>query len=564
MSELWDSFLQAPLTNTERSTLEKDLSLAQTPAFNGLPEFGTGGMRAITGLGTRYLNRYNIGRLVLAISRYLKEKNESSLVVIAYDSRITSQEFTNLSYNLLIREGLECRCFKQPTPTPLLSFAVRELKAQCGIVITASHNPPEYNGYKVYASDGGQIVSPADKEITNFFVDTSYNKLPTDLHMLAEKEIPSSDLIEEEIFSSYIQNLSNEPFLEKKNKSLSILYSPLHGTGAWCFEKAFAHFGYENFKLLEKESNPDGHFTGLKSANPEEKDAFIGLLDASVDEKPQVLLATDPDADRMGCAILHEGDYVFLTGNQIGALLLDWTAQKGAASKSNPYMCKTIVTSEFQSHIAQSHGLRVIETLTGFKHIAGAIEKDPDNYVFGGEESYGYLPVTWVRDKDSISASLALTELANNHSLIEKLTDLQVQHGLYHEELKNLIFGQHELHKMQDFMGKLKDAASLIGSTLGARTIIDVLDLHEGAVAPVTNYCQDLKHSLPPAAVYQFYLDPEARVTIRPSGTEPKVKIYVSLRYKSKANRESILKARSELAEEASLVLQDFLKIVGA
>lgn len=564
MSELWDSFLKAPLTDDERSTLEKEPNMAQSPAFDGLPEFGTGGMRAITGLGTRYLNRYNIGRLVLALSRYLKEENENSLVVIAYDSRLTSEEFTNLSYNLLTKEGLQCRCFKQPTPTPLLSFAVRELKAQCGIVITASHNPPEYNGYKVYASDGGQIVSPADKEITNFFLETGYDKLPSDLHALAEKSVPGQDLIEGEIFASYLENLSKEPFIENKEKPLSVLYSPLHGTGAWCFDKAFARFGYKNFKVLEKEANPDGHFTGLKSANPEEKDAFLGLLDGAASEKPQLLLATDPDADRMGCAILHEGDYVFITGNQIGALLLDWTAQKGAATKGNPYMCKTIVTSEFQSHIAHSYGLRVVETLTGFKHIAGAIEKDPDNYVFGGEESYGYLPVTWVRDKDSISASLALTELANNFSLVDKLTELQVQHGLYHEELKNLVFAQHELHKMQEFMGKLQDAASLIGSKLGERTILDVLDLHEGGVAPATEYCQQLKETLPPAAVYQFYLDPEARVTIRPSGTEPKVKIYVSLRHKEKVSKENITTARSEIAQEAGRVLEDFLKIVGA
>ena len=416
----------------------------------------------------------------------------------------------------------------------------------------------------MYASDGGQIVSPADKQITEYFRNLKYQDLPRNINELAESQIDAADLIEEEIYSSYLTNLENENFVSTSTKDLSVLYSPLHGTGAWCFEQAYKKFGYKNYQTLASEADPDGHFTGLKSANPEEQAAFIGLLKEAEQSKPDLLLATDPDADRMGCAVRQDNGYTFLTGNQIGALLLDWTARKGADQRKNPFICKTIVTSEFQSHIARSYGMRVVETLTGFKHIAGAIEKDPSNYVFGGEESYGYLPVTWVRDKDSISAALALTEMAAEASLPDQLAKLQIEHGLYHEELKNLVFGQHELEKMGELMKRLKDAASFTGSMLAERTIIDVLDLHENGIAPVTPYCQGLRKELPAASVYQFHLEPEGRVTIRPSGTEPKVKIYVSLRHQGSLSSENLESCRAKLAEESQKILEAFLKIVGA
>lgn len=568
--EYFQKFLQSPLTPAEKAGLEKDKAeLIAARAFDGEPQFGTGGMRAVTGLGSNRLNLANIARLNMALATYYKKNQSTPLCIVAYDSRLTSGAFSRLSYHVLKAEGLRVKIFKRPTPTPFLSFAVRELKGDCGVVLTASHNPPQYNGYKAYGADGGQIISPVDKEIQRLFLAVDYASLPANLAALAETQIPAEDLIEEEIVSAYWQRLEKEVFYTRKPKKASILYSPLHGTGGWIFEKTFRHLGYTKFSVLPEQAEPDGNFPTVKSPNPEEPSAFERLLVAAEKSRPDLLIATDPDADRVGAMLKKETGYHFLTGNQIGSLLLESIARKnsvktqgGASLRNRPFICKTIVTTELQRLIADSYGIRTVETLTGFKYIAEKVAEDPENYLFGGEESFGYLPVHWVRDKDSLSSAVALAELAEDADLVATLDEIYLKHGLFHELLHNM-----DLSKNPDLlpqtMAKLSDPAEFAAKAEFGRELIDILDLRKGAPAAKTEACRSLKAQLGDADVIQFWFKDYSRLTIRPSGTEPKVKAYLSLMGRQKPTRATLAADKDNLQAEAEGILKKFLVALG-
>ncbi len=574
--QYYQKFLQSPLTAAEKADLEKNKAkLIGERAFDGEPAFGTGGMRAITGLGTNRLNIQNIGRLNLAVAEYFKKTKSSPLLAMGYDSRLTSPEFSRLSYHILTGQGMRVKIFRRPTPTPLLSFAVRELGADCGVVLTASHNPPQYNGYKAYGADGGQIISPVDKDIQNLFLATGFDKLPANLHELAEKPIPEADLIEEEIYQAYIARLKKEVFYQNKPKRARILYSPLHGTGGWLFDRAFKELGYKSFSVLAEQAQPDGNFPTVKSPNPEEPAAFERLLAAAngAMEKPDLLVATDPDADRVGCMLKLTNGYHFLTGNQIGSLLLESIARKNvtavetqhAASlqlRKNPYICKTIVTTELQRLIADGYGIKTVETLTGFKFIAEQVAKDPENYLFGGEESFGYLPIHWVRDKDSLSSALALAELAEDENLVQALDEIYIRHGLFHELLHSIDLSKNPA-LLPETLGKLADPKAFAAKVDFGREVVDILDLRKGAAEPATQACRDLKKQLGEADVIQFWLKDFSRLTIRPSGTEPKIKAYLSLMGKQKPTAASLEADKVALKSEAEGILKKFLTALG-
>ncbi len=561
--QYFQKFLTSPLSAAEKAELEsKKAALMAERAFEGEPSFGTGGMRAVTGLGTNRLNLANIARLNIALAAYFKKNKAAPLCVLAYDSRLTSGAFSRLSYHILKAQGLAVKIFKRPTPTPFLSFAVRELKADCGVVLTASHNPPQYNGYKAYGADGGQIISPVDKDIQKLFLGVDYASLPSDLAALAEKAIPAGDLIEEEIVAAYWARIEKEIFYTKKPKKSKILYSPLHGTGGWIFEKTFKHLGYENFRVLPEQAEPDGNFPTVKSPNPEEPSAFERLLAAAESERPDLLVATDPDADRVGAMVKKPVGYHFLTGNQIGSLLLESIARKKAKSLAKPFICKTIVTTELQRLIADSYGIQTVETLTGFKYIAEKVAVDPDNYLFGGEESFGYLPVHWVRDKDSLSSAIALAELAEDVDLASALDEIYLKHGLFHELLHNI-----DLSKNPDLlpqvMGKFSAPREFAAAANFGREIVDVLDLRKCAPEPETEAARVLKKQLGEADVIQFWLKDFSRLTIRPSGTEPKVKAYLSLMGKNKPTAASLAADKDALKAEAEGILRKFLAALG-
>lgn len=563
--QYYQNFLKSPLSPAEKADLEKNKAqLIAERAFDGEPAFGTGGMRAITGLGTNRLNIQNIGRLNLAVAGYFKQIKSSPLLAMGYDSRLTSPQFSRLSYHILTGQGVRVKIFRRPTPTPLLSFAVRALKADCGVVLTASHNPPQYNGYKAYGADGGQIISPVDKEIQNLFLATGFDKLPSNLHELAERPIPEADLMEEEIYQAYIARLKNEVFYQNKPKRVRILYSPLHGTGGWLFERAFKELGYTTFSALPEQAQPDGNFPTVKSPNPEEPAAFERLLAAAsrATEKPDLLVATDPDADRVGAMLKTTTGYHFLTGNQIGSLLLESIARKKTQSLAKPYICKTIVTTELMRLIADSYGIKTVETLTGFKYIAEQIAKDPENYLFGGEESFGYLPVSWVRDKDSLSSALALAELAEDQNLVQALDEIYIRHGLFHELLHSIDLSKNPT-LLPETLDKLTDPGAFAAKADFGREVVDILDLRKGAKEPATQTCRDLKKQLGEGDVIQFWLKDFSRLTIRPSGTEPKIKAYLSLMGKQKPTAASLASDKLALQAEAEAILKKFLSALG-
>ncbi|HMV35899.1 MAG TPA: phospho-sugar mutase [Turneriella sp.] len=563
--QYYQKFLQSPLTAAEKDDLEKNKAqLISERAFDGEPAFGTGGMRAITGLGTNRLNVQNIGRLNLAVAEYFKKTKSSPLLAMGYDSRLTSPQFSRLSYHILTQNGLRVKIFRRPTPTPLLSFAVRELGADCGVVLTASHNPPQYNGYKAYGADGGQIISPVDKDIQNLFLATGFDRLPANLHELAEKPIPEADLIEEETYQAYIARLKKEVFYQNKPKHARILYSPLHGTGGWLFERAFKELGYNTFSVLAEQAQPDGNFPTVKSPNPEEPAAFERLLAAAngATEMPDLLVATDPDADRVGAMLKTATGYHFLTGNQIGSLLLESIARKKTKSLAKPYICKTIVTTELQRLIADGYGIKTVETLTGFKYIAEQVAKDPENYLFGGEESFGYLPIHWVRDKDSLSSALALAELAEDENLVQALDEIYIRHGLFHELLHSIDLSKNPA-LLPETLGKLADPQAFAQQVNFGREVVDILDLRKGAKEPATQTCRDLKKQLGEGDVIQFWLKDFSRLTIRPSGTEPKIKAYLSLMGKQKPTAASLEADKVALKSEAEGILKKFLTALG-
>jgi phosphomannomutase len=561
--EYFAKYCTAPLTSDELAYLETQREqLIAAHAFDGEPSFGTGGMRAVTGPGSNRLNLANIGRLNLAVATYFKKTNASPLIALAYDSRLTSGEFSRLSYHILKGAGLRVRIFRRPTPTPMLSFAVRELGADCGVVLTASHNPPQYNGYKAYGADGGQIISPVDKDIQKLFEATPYTALPKDLHQLAATPIAEADLMEEEIYQAYMARLKAEVFYADKPKHARILYSPLHGTGGWLFDRAFHELGYKDFQVLPEQAEPDGNFPTVKSPNPEEPAAFERLLAGAAKDRPDLLVATDPDADRVGAMLKIPNGYHFLTGNQIGSLLLESIARKKTKSLAKPFMCKTIVTTELQRLIADGYGIKTVETLTGFKYIAEQVAKDPENYLFGGEESFGYLPVHWVRDKDSLSSAVALAELAEDVNLVEALDEIYIRHGLFHELLHSIDLSKNPA-LLPETLAKLADPAAFAAKLDFGRAVVDILDLRKGAKEPATKACQDLKQQLGTADVIQFWLKDLSRLTIRPSGTEPKIKAYLSLMGTSKPTAASLVEEKLKLKTEAEGILQNFLAALG-
>ncbi|MES0491015.1 MAG: hypothetical protein ABUK01_13540 [Leptospirales bacterium] len=324
--EYYNSFLKAPLTEQERTDLEQNKEdYLKNGSFEGELAFGTGGVREIVSSGSARLNVYNIARLTSALAKAVIDHfGKNQKVILAADSRLTSPLFSTISAYVLQQEGLQPILFHRPTPTPILSFAVREYKASAGIVITASHNPPEYNGFKVYWNDGAQIVSPLDKEIEANFHTITYESLSSELNSIEHFENINTDITEEDTFEKYIDKLLKEDFIKTGiEKKSSILYSPLHGTGGWFFERLFQRMGYNKFSVLKEQGQPDGNFPTIGLPNPEEEISFDLLKEEGLKHKTKLLLASDPDADRIGCAVYREGQYEFLTGNQIGALLMD-------------------------------------------------------------------------------------------------------------------------------------------------------------------------------------------------------------------------------------------------
>ncbi len=508
-----------------------------TDAFYQDLAFGTGGLRGVMGVGSNRVNRYTLGAATQGLSNYLKQSfpDTALKVAIAHDSRNRSKEFARITAEVFAANDIYVYLFDDLRPTPELSFAIRELGCQSGVVITASHNPKEYNGYKAYWVDGGQIVAPHDKnvisEVNKVAVDDiKFDGKPENIEMIGAAM--------DEKYLAQIQALSFSPEVIKRQKDLKIVFTPIHGTSVTLVPQILQQMGFENVHIVEEQALPDGNFPTVLYPNPEEAEALSMGLAKAKELDADLLMGTDPDADRVGIALKnHHGEWQLLNGNQTATLLINHLIQarkKAGKMQGNEYIAKTIVTTNLLDEIALKNGLEVFNTLTGFKYIAEVIRENEGKKYFlgGGEESYGYLAGEFVRDKDAILACALIAEMVafakdEGRSPFEKLIDIYTEYGYYYETLISLTRkGKAGADEIKAMMQGFRDAPpKMLGGSavvqLADYNASEMTDLRTGEKTPI-----DLETS----NVLQFFLEDGSKVSARPSGTEPKIKFYVSVK----------------------------------
>jgi phosphoglucomutase len=506
-------------------------------AFYKNLEFGTGGMRGIIGPGTNRMNIYTIRKANVGFGEYLKNQyqNQDISVVIAHDNRHKSVDFAKASAEVLGALGIKTYLFESLRPTPELSFAVRHLNAKGGIVVTASHNPPNYNGYKIYDEDGCQLVPKyADKVIALVDqVDDLFAIETIDFDTLQAKQLVT--YIGEEIDEAYLNKVDEVQLVKKEDKPLKIVFTPLHGTSRKIGLDALERNGF-NVIPVEEQMTIDPNFTTVKSPNPENKEAFEYAIKYGLKHQADILIATDPDADRLGVAVWHDGEYKLLTGNQTGAILVHYilhTRKEQGTLPKNGMVYNTIVTSEFGATIAKAFGMEVGSTLTGFKFIgeqAKLIEETDYEFMFGYEESYGYVVKDFVRDKDSIQALLLISEIANvgklnNKTLYDYLLFLYETYGYYVEDLVNIVLeGAKGEAKIKEILKHFRNNKP---EMVAGQNVVKVEDYLIGK-GYEDKKVYDL--TLPSSNVLKFFLEDGSWFVLRPSGTEPKLKIYIGVK----------------------------------
>ena len=506
-------------------------------AFGNDLEFGTGGLRGIMGVGTNRINRYTVRKATAGLSAYLKKrKNDNLRVVIAYDSRNQSRELAEETALVLCADGIKVYLFSEISPTPMLSFAVRALFCDAGVVLTASHNPKEYNGYKVYASDGCQAVPSMAEEISRCMDEIA--DIRQIMPMKKEEAIKKGLLsyVEQSVTEAFITEVLKQasPLPTKTREALQVVYTPLYGTGRIPVQTALGRLGYRIHTVTEQEL-PDGDFPTVASPNPEDPAALALAVEQAKRIGADLVLGTDPDSDRVGVASLHQGEYRLLTGNQIGALLVNYILNINHADTSHSVLVKTVVTSDLGAEIARAQGVEVRETLTGFKYIGeqiGLLENEPNKrFLMGYEESYGYLIGTHARDKDAVVSSVVICEMAayyktQNKTLIDVLDKIYAQFGYYRDALDFFtIPGLDGMKKIKMLMEHFRKNGDQI-----FQDVHEVLDYQNGIA------------NLPKSNVLKFCFKNGSWLAIRPSGTEPKIKIYYSVRGENSDDVEQSLK----------------------
>ncbi len=512
--------------------------------------FGTGGLRGIIGAGTNRMNIYTVRKASQGIANYIKKKypEQERKIAISYDSRIKSDVFARTAAEVYAANGIQVEIYSQLMPTPCLSYAVRELECAAGVMITASHNPAKYNGYKVYDADGCQITTETAKLI---LFEMEQVDLFTDVKQMDFEEAVEAgqvSYISEEISTRYIEQVKSQTMISSDkhvNQNIKIVYSPLNGTGLKPVLRTLKESGYINIEVVKEQEEPDGHFPTCPYPNPEVKEAMALGLQYAEKQNAEIFLATDPDCDRVGIAVKDsEGKYILLSGNETGVLLLDYICLCRVANGTMPtdaVMVKSIVTTELAERIAEHYGVKTINVLTGFKYIGeyiGTLEKagNKDSFIFAFEESCGYLSGSYVREKDAVNGAFLICEMAAFYknrgiTLMDRLNELYQIYGFQLNSLHTFTFeGIAGYEKMQRIMRKYRVNVH----TIGEKEVIQCLDYANGL------------EGLPKSDVLKFVLEDGCSVVIRPSGTEPKLKLYISVRAKSK--------------EEASIVEQNLLQ----
>ncbi len=502
-------------------------------------EFGTGGLRGIMGVGTNRMNKYTVGMATQGLANYLKKmfpETKPVKVAVAFDSRNNSKYFAQITAGILSANDCHVFLFEDLRPTPELSFTVRHLGCQSGIVITASHNPKEYNGYKVYWDDGGQLVNPHDKSVIEEVLKV------TSVNMVKFQAKPENiTVIGEDIDNIYISKIAGLSFIPemiRKHKDFSIVYTPLHGTGITCVPKALKTFGFENIHILQAQAAADGNFPTVKSPNPEEKAALTMAIEKAGEINAELVLATDPDADRVGIAVKNnEGNFVLLNGNQTASILIYYLLNKWhehGKLTGKEFIVKTIVTSELLAEIARKFDVGCFDVLTGFKYIAEIIRKfeGEKRFIGGGEESYGYLVSDFVRDKDAVISCCMIAEAAvyareQGFTLYNLLLSIYKEFGFYYESLLSItkkgISGADEIKQM---MQNFRNEPPLIINNSKVILIKDYL--HQQEINTVTGDKKPIE--LPKSDVLQYFTGDGSKITVRPSGTEPKIKFYFGIK----------------------------------
>lgn len=557
-------------TQEEKEIIEKMLNNKEEliDAFYQDLEFGTGGMRGIIGLGTNRMNVYTVQIATQGLCNYINKefKDYPKRVVIAYDSRLNSKELAYATAEVFIANNYETYMFDDITPTPLLSYAIRKLNCVTGVVITASHNPKEYNGYKAYGPDGAQFVIPHDTNIIN-----EINKISC--HKSVKRNQNFKNFIKfinnnfiAEYFNDAKKILINSSLIEKHN-DIKIVFTPLHGTSYKVLPDIAKLLNLKNFYIVEEQAIPDGNFPTVKNPNPEDHEALSMAINFAKKINADLIIATDPDADRIAISIKHNNDYIIFNGNQTASLITYYILyhySKNNLLKGNEFVVKTIVTTELLRKICNSFSVKIYDVLTGFKYIAELIKKNEgkQKFICGGEESYGFLISDFVRDKDAISTSIFIIEMAcwakdNNMTLFDLLLNIYEKFGLHYETQFSLtkkgLEGQNEIKNlMQKFRNNkienIENEKIVIIKDYLLSKEINLIDKKENSI------------SLPQSDVIQFITENETIITIRPSGTEPKIKFYIQLcsKLENKDNYEITLNYLKNKAERLKCFLQSF------
>lgn len=522
--------------NEVREMLENDEKKLVDAFYQDL-EFGTGGLRGVMGAGTNRMNIYTMGMATQGLANYVIKQfgNKGIRVAIAHDCRNNSRRFAEAAADIFSGNDFEVFLFESLRPTPELSFAIRHYNCHSGVVITASHNPPEYNGYKAYWNDGGQVVAPHDTVIIN-----EVRKITSvsEVRFKGKKEkIKILGKETDDLFLAEVKKMSLNPEIIKKHSDLPIVFTSIHGTGIKLVPSALRLFGFNNTINVPQQDEPDGNFPTVKSPNPEEPDALRMAITRAEDTKAELVMATDPDADRLGVAVRNKkGNFILLNGNQTGALLTWYILSQYKEKnlyKGNEFIMSTIVTTDLMDRIAEAYNVKCYNVLTGFKFFAELIRKleGKEKYIGGGEESYGFLPGDYARDKDAIASCALVAEIAawakeKGMSLYELLLDIYVKHGFYKEKLVNIVRkGSEGAMEIREMMKKYRVNPP---REINNSNVVRISDYQTQISRDIVKGTET-KIDLVKSDVLQFFLEDGSKISVRPSGTEPKIKFYISV-----------------------------------
>ena len=533
--ELWTSSIFDKKTISNVIDLKEKNPVDFEDSFYKELEFGTGGMRGIMGDGPNRVNKYTFGKTTQGICNFLKkESNEKNIsVVIGYDCRNNGKELQQTVSNIFSSNGIKIYTFDSIQPTPLISFAVRELNCNCGIVLTASHNPPEYNGYKVYWEDGGQIVPPIDKKLISEINKIKYSEIQF------EKEESLIEILDKGVEKNYLKKslLYNNSIISNSNpKKLNIVFTSLHGTSYKLLPKLLKKSGFSNIKYVKEQMIPDGNFSNVNSSNPEDESSLKEAIEIAKNNNSDLVLGTDPDADRFGIAVKnYDGKFIHINGNQTMVVLTDYLLSKLSEEKAKSFIASTVVSTPMMSKIAKKNSIKIMLSLTGFKWIGKMINDYPElEYICGGEESFGFLAGNHVRDKDAITSALILSELCNelknkNSSFYDRLIECYINYGFFKEKLiTEIAKGKKGAKEIDDKINSFrKNPPKLLDNS----SVVKIYDYKKSLLTKTkNNNLSQIK--LPKSNLLIFESSDGTRVAVRPSGTEPKIKYYFSVNTK--------------------------------